>query len=212
MNDHRHVHPKQPDIEDSPFTEHQVMAQALEELLIEKEVFTADDMRKGLEDMSAASPADGARLVARCWVDPAFEARVLQSVNAAAEELGLNLGQMPIHAVKNTPQVHNVIVCTLCSCYPSALLGGPPDWYKSRAYRSRVVREPRAVLEEFGTHIPDDVQVSIHDSTAERRYVVIPMLPAGTDGLTETELAACVTRDCMIGTSLPRVPQGGFYR
>lgn len=206
MNDHSHVNPKQPDIEDSPFTEHQVMAQALEELLIAKEVFTVDDMRKGLEGMSAASPADGTRLVARCWVDTAFEARVLQSVNDAAVELDLNLGQIPIHAVKNTPQVHHVIVCTLCSCYPSALLGGSPDWYKSRAYRSRVVREPRAVLEEFGTHILDDVEVCVHDSTAERRYIVIPMRPSGAEAMSEAELAACVTRDCMIGTALPCVP------
>jgi nitrile hydratase subunit alpha len=202
-----HAHPKQPDIEDAPFTEYQVMAGALEELLIEKKVFTADGMRNGLEGMAAASPANGARLVARCWVDPTFEARVLRSVNDAAVELGLTLGQIPIHAVKNTPQVHHVIVCTLCSCYPIALLGGAPDWYKSRAYRARVVREPRAVLEEFGTHLPDDVEVRVHDSTAERRYVVIPMRPAGTEGMTEADLAACVTRDCMIGTSLPRVPQ-----
>ena len=207
MHDHPHVHPKQPDIEDTPYTEHQVIAQALEELLIAKGFFTADAMRKGLEGMSAASPADGARLVARCWADPAFEARVLHSVNDAAVELGLHLGQIPIHAVKNTPQVHNVIVCTLCSCYPSALLGGSPDWYKSRAYRSRVVHEPRAVLEEFGTHLPADIEVRVHDSTAERRYVVIPMRPAGTEGMTEAELAACVTRDCIIGTALPQVPR-----
>jgi nitrile hydratase subunit alpha len=207
MSDHPHVHPKQPDIEDTPFTEHQVMAQALEELLIAKGVFTADAMRKGLEGISAASPADGARLVARCWVDLDFEARVLRSVNDAAVELGLHVGQIPIHAVKNTPQVHHVIVCTLCSCYPTALLGSSPDWYKSRAYRSRVVREPRAVLEEFGTSIPDDVEVCVHDSTAERRYVVIPVRPAGTEGMSEAELAACVTRDCMIGTALPQVPQ-----
>jgi len=204
---HPHTHPKQPDIEDTPFTEYQVMTQALEELLIAKGVFTADGMRQGVERMAAASPADGARLVARCWVDPAFEARVLRSVNDAAVEFGLTPGPIPIHAVKNTPQVHNVIVCTLCSCYPATLLGGSPDWYKSRAYRSRVVREPRAVLEEFGTHLPDDVEVRVHDSTAERRYVVIPMRPERTEGLSEAELAACVTRDCLIGTAVPRVPQ-----
>jgi nitrile hydratase len=207
MHDHPHTHPKQPDTEDTPFTEHQVVAQALEELLIAKGVLTADDLRKGLEEMSAASPANGARLVARCWVDADFEEQVLQSVNAAAVLLGFDLGQIPIHAVKNTPQVHNVIVCTLCSCYPTALLGGSPDWYKSRAYRSRVVREPRAVLKEFGTDIPDDVEVRVHDSTAEHRYIVIPMRPAETEGLTEEELAACVTRDCLIGTALPQVRQ-----
>ena len=205
-HEHPHTHPKQPDMEDTPFTEYQVMAQALEELLIAKTVFTADGMRQGLEGLGAASPANGARLVARCWVDAAFEAWVLRSVNDAAVELGLTLGQVPIHAVKNTPQVHNVIVCTLCSCYPTALLGSSPDWYKSRAYRSRVVREPRAVLEEFGTHLPADVEVRVHDSTAERRYVVIPMRPAGTEEMVEAELAACVTRDCLIGTALPQIP------
>jgi nitrile hydratase len=203
---HGHAQPKQPDIEDAPFTEHQVIAQAVEELLIEKGIFTADDMRRGLEGTVAASPADGARLVARCWVDTAFEGRVLQDVNAAAVEMGLDLGHIPIHAVKDTPQVHHVIVCTLCSCYPTALLGDSPDWYKSRAYRSRVVREPRAVLEEFGTRLPVQVEVSVHDSTAERRYIVIPMRPEGTEGLSEAELAECVTRDCLIGTALPRVP------
>jgi len=207
MPDHFHAHPEQPDIEDTPFTEHQVMAQALEELLIAKGFFTADAMRKGLEGMSTASPADGARRVGRFGEAAAFEERVLHSVNDTAMELSLHVGQIPIHAVKNTPQVHHVIVCTLCSCYPTALLGGSPDWYKSRAYRSRVVREPRAVLEEFGTHLPADIEVRVHDSTAERRYVVIPMRPEGTEGMTEAELAACVTRDCMIGTALPQVPQ-----
>jgi nitrile hydratase subunit alpha len=202
---HPHVHPKQPDLEDAPFTEYQVMAQALEELLIAKGIITAEAMRQGLEAMDAPSPADGARLVARCWVDPAFEARMLESVNVAAKELGLNLGQTPIHALKDTPQLHHVIVCTLCSCYPSGLLGEKPDWYKSRAYRSRVVREPRTVLEEFGTPLPDDIEVRVQDSTAEHRYIVIPLRPAETEGMTEAELAACVTRDCLIGVALPRI-------
>jgi nitrile hydratase len=204
-HDHTHSHPKQPDIEDAAFSEHQVMAQALEELLIGKGIITAEGMRKGIEAMDAPSPAWGARLVARSWIDPSFESRLLQSTNAAAGELGLNVGTTPIHALKNTPQVHNVVVCTLCSCYPSGLLGEKPDWYKSRAYRARVVREPRAVLAAFGTIIPDDVAVQVHDSTAERRYIVIPMRPEGTGTMTETELAECVTRDCMIGVALPRV-------
>jgi hypothetical protein len=207
MPDHLHAHPTQPDIEDAPFTEYQLMAQALEELLIAKGVFTADDMRKGLEAMDAPSPADGAQLVARGWVDPAFEARMLASVNDAAKELGLHLGQTPIHALKDMPQVHHVIVCTLCSCYPAALLGEKPDWYKSRAYRARVVREPRAVLEEFGTHLPDDMAIRVQDSTAEHRYIVLPCRPEGTEGMTEAELAALVTRDCLIGVALPHAPQ-----
>ena len=207
MHEHPHVHPTQPDLEDAPFTEYQVMAQALEELLIEKGIITAERMRQGIEAMDAPSPARGAYLVARCWVDPGFEARVLQSTNEATVELGFNLGETPIHAVNNTPRVHHVIVCTLCSCYPPGLLGEKPDWYKSRAYRSRVVREPRAVLEEFGTHLPADMEVCVHDSTAERRYIVIPMRPQGTEGMTEEELATCVTRDCLIGMTLPRIPR-----
>ena len=205
MHDHPHVHPKQPDLEDNPFTQYQVMAQAMEELLIEKGVMSADDMRKGIELIDAVTPADGARLVARCWVDPSFENRVLKDTNAAAREIGLNVGGITIEAVKNTPHVHNVIVCTLCSCYPAGLLGEKPDWYKSRAYRSRVVREPRAVLGEFGTVLPPEVEVRVHDSTAERRYIVIPKRPEGTERMSESELAACVTRDCMIGVSVPRV-------
>jgi nitrile hydratase subunit alpha len=207
MPDHPHVHPKQPDLEDAPCTEYQVMAQALEELLLAKGLITAEAMRQGLEAMDAPNLADGARLVARCWVDPAFEARMLESVNAAAKELGLNLGQTPIHALKDTPQVHHVIVCTLCSCYPAALLGEKPDWYKSRTYRARVVREPRTVLEEFGTHLPDDIEVRVQDSTAEHRYIVIPVQPEGTAGMTEAELAACVTRDCLIGVAMPHAPR-----
>jgi nitrile hydratase alpha subunit len=206
-HNHPHVHPQQPDLEDAPFTEYQVMAQAMEELLLAKGLITAEAMRQGIEAMDAPNPADGARLVARCWVDPAFEARMLESANSAAKELGLNLGQTPIHALQDTPQVHHVIVCTLCSCYPTALLGEKPDWYTSRAYRARVVREPRAVLAEFGTHLPDDIEVHVQDSTARHRYIVIPIRPEGTDGLTEAELAACVTRDCLIGVALPRKPR-----
>jgi Nitrile hydratase, alpha chain len=207
MHDHPYVHPSQPDIEDAPCSEYQIMAQALEELLLAKGLITAEAMRQGIEAMDAPNPAEAARLVARCWVDPAFEARMLESVNVAAKELGLNLGQTPIHALKDTPLVHHVIVCTLCSCYPAALLGEKPDWYKSRTYRSRVVREPRTVLKEFGTHLPDDIEVRVQDSTAEHRYIVIPVQPEGTEGMTEGDLAACVTRDCLIGVAMPRAPK-----
>jgi nitrile hydratase len=159
-----------------------------------------------IEALDSKEPAMGARLVARAWLDPAFEARALADAGAAAEELGIDPGVIPIRAIKNTLAVHNVIVCTLCSCYPRMLLGMPPDWYKSRAYRSRVVREPRAVLAEFGTTIPDGVELRVHDSTAELRYMVIPMRPAGTAGMDEDALQALVTRDCMIGVVLPRAP------
>ena len=133
-----------------------------------------------------------------------FKARLLENVNAAAAELGIDAGGIPIRAVENRPGVHNVIVCTLCSCYPRLLLGPSPDWYKSRAYRSRVVREPRAVLREFGLELAAETEIVVHDSTAELRYLVLPERPAGTEGWSEAELAAIVTRDCMIGTAVPR--------
>ena len=202
MSDHPQPHPFQPDIEDSPFTRYQVMAESVIELLTEKGVFSADDMRRTLERIDAITPAQGSRAVARAWVDEAFRARLLDNVNAAPAELGIDAGPIPIRAVENTADVHNVIVCTLCSCYPRMLLGLPPDWYKSRAYRSSVVREPRAVLEAFGTHIPDGVEVRVHDSTAELRYMVIPMRPAGTTDLDEAGLAELVSRDAMIGTAV----------
>jgi nitrile hydratase len=206
-HDHEHAgghrHPHQPDIEDRPFEYYQVMAEAVGELLIEKGVLGADELRRAIEDLDARSPALGARVVARAWVDPGFKARLLEDVNAAAAELGIDAGAIPIHAVENTAGLHNVICCTLCSCYPRMLLGVPPDWYKSRAYRSRVVREPRAVLAEFGTHIPDDVEVRVHDSTADLRYMVLPMRPAGSEALREEQLAALATRDCLIGTAVP---------
>lgn len=206
-HDHDHARTFQPDIEDAPFGQYQVMAQALGEVLVEKGVITADELREQLEWLDARSPADGARLVARAWTDPEFKALLLEDVNAAAESAGVSAGDIPIRAIENTPEVHNVVVCTLCSCYPRGLLGLPPDWYKSREYRSRTVREPRAVLAEFGTVIPDDVEVRVHDSTADLRYLVLPMRPAGTDGMDAASLEKLVTRDCMIGVSLPRSPR-----
>lgn len=199
-----HRHPNQPDIEDTPATTYQVMARALEEILVEKGVLTPEGLRRLIEAADARGPANGARLIARAWTDEGFGTRLIESVNQAAPELGIDAGTTPIIAVENTPAVHNVIVCTLCSCYPTILLGSSPDWYKSRAYRSRVVREPRAVLAEFGTEIAADVEVRVHDSSADLRYLVIPMRPEGTDGLDEEALAGLVTRDCMIGTALPR--------
>ncbi len=201
---HSHPHPGQPDLEDQPFEYYQVMVEAVGELLIEKGVITAAELRRTIEDIDARSPAEGAQMVARAWLDPAFKATMLADVNQAAAALGIDAGPIPIRAVENSERLHNVIVCTLCSCYPRALLGLPPDWYKSRAYRSRLVREPRAVLAEFGTPIADDVEVRVHDSTADLRYLVLPTRPAGSEGFGEAQLAALVTRDCMIGTAVPR--------
>jgi nitrile hydratase subunit alpha len=146
-------------------------------------------------------PMNGARVVARAWVDPAYRQRLLDDGVAAIAELGYGGAEGNVVVVENTAGVHNVVVCTLCSCYPWPLLGLPPAWYKSPPYRSRVVREPRAVLAEMGCDLPDDVEVRVWDSSAELRYLVLPERPAGTDGLSEEELAALVTRDGMIGVA-----------
>jgi len=205
-NEHDHgdwpyPHPKQLDLEDGPLTHHMAMTEAVAELLIDKGIFSADEFRRQLELMDSKSPAEGARMVARAWADPDFKAHMLEDVNAAAKEMDIDAGGIPIMAVENTPDVHNVIVCTLCSCYPRNLIGLPPDWYKSRAYRSRMVREPRAVLAEFGTVLPDDVEIRVHDSTADLRYLIIPRRPEGTEGLDEEVLTALVTRDSLIGVT-----------
>lgn len=201
-HDHEHPHPTQPDIEDQPFEYYQVMAEAVGELLVEKGIFTAAELRKTIEQIDATSPADGAKVVARAWLDPAFKGRLIEDANSAAAEIGIDAGVIPIRVVENTTGIHNVVCCTLCSCYPRLLLGLPPDWYKARAFRSRIVREPRAVLKEFGTVIPDSIELCVHDSTADLRYMVLPRRPDGTGGLSEAELTALVTRDCMIGTAV----------
>jgi nitrile hydratase len=201
-HDHPHPHPTRPD-HDEHLTYYQTMEVALRELLIEKGILSADEVRRQVEDMDSRTPARGAQVVAHAWTDPAFKARLLSDGNAALEEIGLDRGPYKLVVVENTPTVHNVIVCTLCSCYPRWLLGLPPDWYKSRNYRSRAVREPRAVLREFGLELADEITVRVHDSTADMRYLVLPMRPAGTDGWSEEQLAAVVTRDTMIGVAVP---------
>ena len=179
---------------------------AVEELLVLKGVFTPEDVAREVAAMEARSYERGAKVVARAWVDPQYKARLLANGSAAAEELGLEVGPLKLIVVENTPRVHNVIVCTLCSCYPRMLLGIPPEWYKSREYRSRVVREPRTVLEEFGTSIPNDVEIRVHDSTADMRYMVLPLRPAGTERMSEDDLARLVSRDSLIGVGVPQVP------
>jgi nitrile hydratase subunit alpha len=208
-HDHPHVHrsPPRPD-QDDTLTYYRAMEAAVRELLIDKGIVTADDVRRQVEDMDGRNAGRGAAMVARAWLDPEYKAHMLADGSRAAEELGLDVGPLKLIVVENSDDVHNVIVCTLCSCYPRMLLGLPPDWYKSRNYRSRVVREPRAVLAEFGTVIPDDVQIRVHDSTADMRYMVAPKRPEGTEGLSEEELADLVTRDSMIGVALPNLPKG----
>jgi nitrile hydratase len=177
----------------------------LESVLLEKGVITREDLRKRIDWLVSRDPADGARLVARAWTDPAFKERLLTDAREAALELGLDPGESPIVvALENTDDVHHMVVCTLCSCYPKALLGPPPDWYKSLAYRSRAVSDPRGVLREFGVELPDQVEVRVVDSTADIRYLVIPRRPAGTDAMGEEDLASLVTRDSMIGVALAR--------
>ena len=197
---HPHPHPTAPDREGPP-SYYQALEIAVRELLIGKGVFTADDVRRAVEAMDARTPAQGARVVARAWTDPAYKARLLADGTAAVRELGIDTLTARLIVVENRPGLHNLVVCTLCSCYPRAVLGLPPDWYKSRAYRSRAVREPRAVLREFGTELPPEVELRVHDSTADMRYLVLPERPAGTEGWSEERLAALVTRDSMIGVT-----------
>lgn len=188
-----------------PLTYFQLMEVSLRELLVEKGVVTEDEVAEEVEAMRKRGYERGARVVARAWVDPEYKRRLLANGTKACEELGLEVPALKLIAVENTPEVHNAIVCTLCSCYPRMLLGIPPEWYKSRNYRSRMVREPRTVLAEFGLEIPEQVAIRVHDSTADMRYLVLPMRPAGTDGWSEERLAALVSRDSMIGVAVPKV-------
>jgi len=210
-HDHAHAaghrHPPQPDHDDT-LTYYRKLEMAVRELLIEKGVFTAGDVRAVVEDIESRTPEGGARVVARAWTDPKFRELLLNDATAACAGMGFEMAlyDVKLTVVENTPDVHNLVVCTLCSCYPRMLLGLPPAWYKSRAYRSRAVHEPRAVLREFGLELPEKVAVRVHDSTADLRYLVLPMRPQRTDGYTEAELAALVTRDSMIGTAILRAP------
>jgi len=188
-----------------PLSYFQLMEISLRELLVEKGIVTEEQVATEVEAMRKRGYERGARVVARAWVDPEYKKRLLANGTKACEELGLEIPALKLIAVENTPQVHNAIVCTLCSCYPRMLLGIPPEWYKSRNYRSRMVREPRAVLAEFGLEIPDQVTIRVHDSTADMRYMVLPMRPQGTDGWDEERLASIVSRDSMIGVAVPTV-------
>ena len=205
-DDHDHHHDGVGPADAGPLTHYQTMEVALREILIGKGIFTADDVRREVEAMEGRNAGTGARLVARAWLDPAFKARLLDDARAGADELGIPGGPYRVLVMENTPAVHNMIVCTLCSCYPRVLLGLPPAWYKGIAYRSRAVREPRAVLAEFGLDLPDDVTLRVHDSTADMRYMVLPMRPAGTEGWDEARLASLVTRDSLIGVALALAP------
>lgn len=194
--------------EKNELTYYEKRVYAIQSLLIEKGIVTADEVRRAVEDMDSRTPALGAKVVARAWVEPAFKARLLADAKAAVAELGIDTGALiTLVAIENTDRVHNVVVCTLCSCYPRPILGLPPDWYKSLHYRSRVVVDPRGVLQEFGLELEQDVEVRVYDSTADMRYLVVPARPAGTEHMSEEELASLVTRDSMIGVARARTPK-----
>lgn len=207
---HDHAHPAQRDHDAGPASPYEVLEEAIRSLLVEKGVLTAQEIAAQIDLMDSRSPALGARVIAKAWRDPAFKERLLADTRSALMELGIDIGTLAeFRTVENKPGLHNVVVCTLCSCYPKLLLGIPPAWYKSVAYRSRTVSDPRGVLREFGVDLPDSVRVIVHDSTADLRYLVLPERPAGTDGWDEEALAALVTRDAMIGTHVPRVAAAG---
>ena len=190
-----------------PLSYFQLMEVSLRELLVEKGILSEEEIAQEVEAMRNRGYERGSRVVAHAWRDPAFKGRLLQNATQACEELGLEIPGLKLLVVENTRDVHNAIVCTLCSCYPRLLLGIPPDWYKSRNYRSRMVREPREVLAEFGLVISEKTQIRIHDSSADMRYLVLPMRPAGTESWSEDRLAELVNRDCLLGVAVPKGPK-----
>ncbi len=209
-HDHNHAdtHAPQQDHDAKPMGRYEVLEEALRRLLIRKGVLTEKEINDQVDRMDSRSPALGATVIAKAWTDPQFKTRLLNDTRAALADLGIDIGHLAdYYTAENTDTVHNVVVCTLCSCYPKLLLGVPPSWYKSLAYRSRTVIDPRGVLAEFGLPIPAAVEVRVHDSTADYRYLVLPQRPKDTAGWTETQLASIVTRDCMIGTAIPIVPR-----
>jgi nitrile hydratase len=210
MTTQDHDHPHAEIIETGRPSYFEVMETAVRELLIAKGLFGPGEIRRQIEVLDSRTPALGAQVVARAWTDPAFRARLLADGRAACEELGITFyDDTGLIVLENTKAVHNLIVCTLCSCYPRPVLGLPPDWYKLKPYRARAISEPRVVLAEFGTIIPDDVEVRISDSTAMVRFLVLPLRPDGTEHYSEAQLAALVTRDAMIGVvPVTRDPSG----
>jgi nitrile hydratase len=204
-----HDHPHEAITSDGRPSYYEIMETAVRELLIGKGLITANEIRHQIEVLDSRTPALGARVVAKAWTDPAFRERLLADGRATCEELGITFyDDTQLIVLENTEKVHNLIVCTLCSCYPRPVLGLPPDWYKAKPYRARAVSEPRKVLAEFGTIIPDDVEIRVSDSTAVIRYLVLPRRPQETDGWSEDELAAIVTRDAMIGVIPVTVAEG----
>ena len=188
-------------------TESDRLLTAVRALLTSKGILSVDEIADRIASTDKGSPAQGARMVARAWTDPAYRARMLADGAAAAEEMGIMMrGLPPLGVLENTPDLHNLVVCTLCSCYPRGVLGYPPFWFKSAAYRARAVRDPRGLIGEWGTALPEDVKLRVVDSTADYRWMVLPMRPAGTDGWSAEQLAAIVREGDMIGVTVPAVP------
>ena len=211
-HDHAHPHPhthehEHPILKYSDDSVHDVreadlyplLAEALRAVLVERGVVSAADIREHLEALDKLDDGLGGKIVARAWTDPAYKTRLLENGSAGVAEFGIDMGETQLIVVENTDDVHNLVVCTLCSCYPRAILGLPPDWYKSKSYRARAVYEPRSVLREFGTMIPESVIVRVHDSNADMRYFVLPQRSPGTEGWDADRLAALVSRDCLVG-------------
>ena len=209
------AHEHGPDEQHEPGPRHELgrwakRAYAIRDILIEKGVMTEADIRQQAEFTESKTPANGARLVALCWTDPEFKARFMADPKKVCAEMAIDASTLNEFVIlENTERVRHMVVCTLCSCYPRPILGRPPDWYKSFNYRKRAVNDPRGVMREFGLAVPDDVEVRVHDSTADMRYLVIPARPAGTESLSVEELEKLVTRDSMIGVmdALPSAPE-----
>lgn len=207
MTPHDHTHHDHESLvveDDAGNIEGQILIDALQDVLVARNLLTPAEVQREIQKLESPGVHLGARIVVRAWTDPAYKARLLANGKAAAAELDIVVGEAQLVVVENTATLHNLITCTLCSCYPRSILGQPPSWYISKAYRARSVREPRAVLAEFGLTLPEGVAVRVHDSTADMRYLVVPRRPEGTEDWSAERLAGIVTRDCMIGVAVPQ--------
>lgn len=204
MTDHHHhePHPIQ-NVDDTELGYYEALCWALRDELIESGMITADGVRSALETMESKGVHLGAELVVSAWLDDDFKQALLHNGKQAATEVGVELSEADLVVVENTDNLHNLIVCTLCSCYPRSLLGQPPSWYVSKTYRSRAVREPRAVLQEFGLEVSPEVQIRVHDSSADMRYMVLPQQPEGTENWSREQLKELITRDMLVGVAVP---------
>lgn len=205
MNDHDHHHHDDHEAlvveDDAGNIEAQIIIDALQDVLISKGLLTAPEVTKEIEKLESPGINQGAKVVAKAWTDPDYKNRLLENGKSCIQEIGIPVGEAQIVVVENTDEVHNLITCTLCSCYPRSILGQPPSWYISKAYRARTVREPRSVLLEFGLDLPEDIQLIVHDSNADMRYLVLPQPPEGVETMAVEDLEAMVTRDNLIGVS-----------